>query len=95
MPLQGNAQAPGPTGWTALTQTFPSAAHLVSTVQSTVVTLQPLAGPQVAQVLRRGVSGAFQTFTSALTAGFQKQQQPDGSFPYHLGTIVYFSSLTT
>ncbi|KAL0048399.1 hypothetical protein WJX82_002404 [Trebouxia sp. C0006] len=81
--LGSQAQGP-PSGWDALTQTFPSANRLVSTVQSTVSILRPLAGPKPAQVLRRGVADLFQTYTNALSASFQKHQQPDGSFPYNL-----------
>ena len=80
----GVSQAPT-SGWAGLIQLFPSAGHLVETVKSTVNMICPLAGPKVAQVLRKGVSDAFQTYTSALTAGFQKHQAPDGSFPYNLG----------
>ena len=79
-----HAQSP-PTGWGALTQAFPSANHLVSTIQSSVSILRPLAGPDAAQVLRRGFADLFQAYTNALSAGFQKHQQPDGSFPYNLG----------
>lgn len=76
-----------PSGWAALTKLFPSASHLISSVQSTVSILRPLAGPKVAQVLRRGISDLFQTYTSALATSYQKHQQPDGSFPYHLGKL--------
>ena len=82
---QGSQAQGPPSGWDALTQTFPSANRLVSTVQSTVSILRPLAGPKPAQVLRRGVADLFQTYTNALSASFQKHQQPDGSFPYNLG----------
>lgn len=77
-----------PSGWAALTQVFPSAGHLVSTVQSTVSILRPLPGPRVAQVLQRGISDSFQTYTNALSTGFQKHQQPNGSFPYNLGMCL-------
>ena len=78
------AQSP-PSGWGPLTQAFPSANHLVGTVQSSVSILQPLAGPKAAQVLHRGIADLFQAYTNALSTGFQKHQQPDGSFPYNLG----------
>ncbi|KAL3141745.1 hypothetical protein ABBQ32_004426 [Trebouxia sp. C0010 RCD-2024] len=82
---QSGVSQGAPSGWTGLVLLFPSAAHLVDTVKSTVATICPLAGSKAAQVLRKGVSDAFQTYTNALTAGFQKHQSPDGSFPYNLG----------
>ena len=47
--------------------------------------MRPLAGPKPAQVLRRGFADLFQTYTNALSASFQKHQQPDGSFLYNIG----------
>ncbi len=82
---QGSQAQGPPSGWDALTQAFPSANRLVSTVLSTVSILRPLAGPKPAQVLRRGFADLFQTYTNALSANFLKHQQPDGSFPYNLG----------
>ena len=83
--MQSGVSQAAPSGWAGLIQLFPSAGHLVDTVRFTVSTICPLAGPKVAQVLRKGISDAFQTYTSALTAGFQKHQAADGSFPYNLG----------
>ena len=83
--MQSGVSQAAPSGWAGLLQLFPSAGQLIDTVRSTVSTIGPLAGPKVAQVLRKGISDAFQTYTSALTAGFQKHQAPDGSFPYSLG----------
>ncbi|KAL0020026.1 hypothetical protein WJX77_004844 [Trebouxia sp. C0004] len=85
--LGSHAQG-APSGWDALTQAFPSANRLVSTVQSTVSILRPLAAPKPAQVLRRGFADLFQTYTNALSASFQKHQQPDGSFPYNIDMMV-------
>ena len=85
--MQSGVSQAASSGWAGLIQLFPSAGHLVDTVKSTVNTICPLAGPKVAQVLRKGISDAFQTYTSALTAGFQKHQVPDGSFPYSLGNV--------
>lgn len=75
-------------GWDILIQLFPSAVHLVDHVKATVTILTPLAGPKVAILLRTAVSDLFQTYTSSMAAGFQKHQQPDGSYPYNLGTIL-------
>lgn len=83
--MQSGVSQGAPSGWAELVQLFPSAGHLVDTVKSTVDIICPLAGPKAAQVLRKGISDAFQTYTSAITAGFQKHQAPDGSFPYNLG----------
>ena len=84
--LKGVHNQSPPSGWGLLTQAFPSANHLVGTVQSSVSILHPLAGPKAAQVLHRGIADLFQAYTNALSTGFQKHQQPDGSFPYNLGT---------
>lgn len=83
--MQSGASQSGLSGWSAVVELFPSAGHLVNTVKSTANTMCPMAGPKVAQNLRKGISDAFQTWTSALAAGFQKHQSPDGSFPYSLG----------
>lgn len=77
-----------PSNWPGLVQLFPSAHHLVDTVKSTADTICPLAGPKAAQVLQKGISDAFQTYTTAVAAGFQKHQSPDGSFPYNLDVLV-------
>ena len=88
LPMQSGVPPGAPSGWTGLVRLFPSAAHLVDTIKSTVDMISPLAGSKAAQVLRKGISDAFQTYTSALTAGFQKHQSPDGSFPYNLGMFL-------
>ena len=83
--MQSGVSEGAPSGWAGLVRLFPSAGHLVDTIKSTVNTICPLAGTKAALVLRKGISDAFQTYTSALTAGFQKNQSPDGSLPYNLG----------
>lgn len=93
--MQSGVSPAAPSGWAGLLQLFPSAGQLVETVKSMVRTIGPLAGPKVAQVLRKGISDAFQTYTTALTAGFQKHQAPDGSFPYSLGMFGAAASCFT
>lgn len=88
MLLSQGVASDGPlTGWDILIQLFPSANHLLGNVESIASMLTPLAGPKVAILLRKTISDLFQTYTSSMSAGFQKHQQPDGSYPYNLGML--------
>ena len=88
MTLSQGVASDGPlTGWDILIQLFPSANHLLGNVESMTSVLTPLAGPKVAILLRKAVSDLFQIYTSSMSAGFQKHQQPDGSYPYNLGML--------
>ncbi len=46
--------------------------------------LTPLAGPRVAEALRKTVSEMFGVWSQALAAGFAKYTMPDGSLPPRL-----------
>ncbi|KAK9905543.1 hypothetical protein WJX75_001810 [Coccomyxa subellipsoidea] len=73
------------TGWAQLTAAFPSADNLLDEIQAVVQILAPLAGPRVAEALRKTVNEMFGVYTQALAAGFAKYTRPDGTLPPRLG----------
>lgn len=54
-------------------------------IQAVVQILAPLAGPRVAEALRKTVNEMFGVYTQALAAGFAKYTRPDGTLPPRLG----------
>ncbi len=54
-------------------------------MQAVVQILAPLAGPRVAEALRKTVNEMFGVYTQALAAGFAKYTRPDGTLPPRLG----------
>ncbi|KAK9823889.1 hypothetical protein WJX72_006201 [[Myrmecia] bisecta] len=82
-------QQAGPaTGWGQLMEIFPSADDLLDEVQAMVAILAPLAGPRVAQAVRKGFADLFGLYTAALLQGFLKYRAPDGSYPAGLEAVV-------
>lgn len=69
-------------------------------IQAVVQILAPLAGPRVAEALRKTVNEMFGVYTQALAAGFAKYTRPDGTLPPRLGAshwpsgFVIMSSLS-
>ena len=52
--------------------------------------LMPLAGPRVAEALRKTVTEMYGVWSQALAAGFAKYTMPDGSLPARLGARFLF-----
>ncbi|CAL8472152.1 g11694 [Coccomyxa elongata] len=73
------------TGWAQLTTAFPSADNMLDEIQAVVQILAPLAGPRVAEAVRKTVNEMFGVYTQALAAGFAKYTKPDGTLPPRLG----------
>lgn len=54
-------------------------------MQAVVQILASLAGPRVAEAVRKTVNEMFGVYTQALAAGFAKYTKPDGTLPPRLG----------
>ena len=66
---------------------------LLLRMQAVVQILAPLAGPRVAEAVRKTVNEMFGVYTHALAAGFAKYTKPDGTLPPRLGEPLFFASL--
>lgn len=77
----------GQGGWAHLSASFPSADMLLDELQAVVGLLQPLAGPQVAQAMRRIVVDLLTVWATAVGTAFTASQAEGGGFPTNLGEL--------